>query len=114
MASLNKVTLIGHLGRDAETKFLSSGTSVTSFSLATSYKPKNGDEKTEWHNIEAFGKDKIGEYLTKGKLVGIEGRIQTDSWEDRETGEKRYKTKIVADNILLLSSSKKDSDEVPY
>ena len=113
MPSVNKVILIGHLGRDAETKFLSSGSSVSGFSLATSYKPKNGDEQTEWHNIEAFGFDKIAQYLTKGKLIYVEGRIKTDSWEDRNTGEKKYRTKIVAEKITLLGGKNDGGSGAP-
>jgi single-strand DNA-binding protein len=103
MPSLNKVTLIGHIGRDAETKFTPSGVDVTSFSLATSFKPKDGQEQTEWHNIEAWRKEKIAGYLTKGKLIYIEGRIKTESWE--KDGEKKYRTKIVAEQIIFLSKN---------
>lgn len=117
MSSVNKVILVGHLGRDAESKFLSNGTNVASFSLATSFKPKNGDERTEWHNIEAFGKEGIVPYLTKGKQIYVEGRIQTDTWEDRDTGEKKYKTKIVANDIVFVGPKQakdKDKDDVPF
>lgn len=107
MSSLNKVMLIGHLGRDAESKFTPSGSNVLSFSLATSFKPKEGSEQTEWHNIEAWNKEKIAGFLTKGKMVYVEGRIKTDTWE--KDGEKKFKTKIVAERIDFLSKNETGS-----
>lgn len=98
--SLNVVVLEGHIGRDAETKFTPTGKSVTTFSLATSYK-RGGNEQTDWHNIEAWDKEKIADYLKKGKRVAVTGRIQYESWE--KDGEKKYKTKIVVNEIDLLS-----------
>lgn len=106
--SLNKVILIGHIGRDAETTFTPSGTAVTKFSLATSrnWKDKQSGEwkeETDWHNIVLWQQEKVGEYLKKGKQVCVEGRIQTRSWE--KDGVKHYATDIVAENVLLLGSA---------
>jgi single-strand DNA-binding protein len=109
MASLNKVMLIGNLGKDPEVRFTASGQAVASFSLATSetYKDKSGDkvEKTEWHNITLWGKlgEIAGEYLTKGKTVYIEGRLQTRKWQDK-SGNDRYTTEIVGEKMQMLSA----------
>jgi len=105
--NLNKAMIIGYLGRDPEIKYLPSGQAVANFTVATSenWKGKDGgdQEKTEWHKIVAFGKlgEICGEYLSKGKQVYIEGRIQTRSWE--QDGTKRYMTEIIARDILFLS-----------
>ncbi len=110
MAAVNKVILIGNLGRDPEIRYTKSGQAVSSFSLATTekWKNKNGDreEKTEWHRIVAWGKlgEICGEYLTKGKQVYIEGRLQTRDWEDKD-GNKRTTTEIVASNMVMLSQA---------
>lgn len=107
---LNKVLLIGNLGKDPEMRSLPSGQSVASFTLATSrrWKDQGGQrqEQTEWHNIVVFGKQAeiAGQYLTKGKQIYIEGRIQTRSWDDRQSGEKKYRTEIVCDNFQMLGS----------
>lgn len=107
MKSLNKVQLIGHLGKNPEVRYTASGSAVANFSLATneSWIGKDGqkNEKTEWHNIVAWGKlgEICGEYLTKGKQVYIEGRITTRSWDDRD-GNKRYTTEVKADNMIML------------
>ncbi len=109
MASLNKVMLIGNLGRDPEVRYTASGTAVASFSIATSerIKGKSGEweEKTEWHNITLWGKlaEIAKEYLTKGKTVYIEGRLQTRKWQDRD-GRDRYTTEIVGDRMQMLGS----------
>jgi single-strand DNA-binding protein len=108
MASLNKVMLIGNLGKDPEVRYTQSGTAVASFSLATSerFKGKTGEweEKTEWHNITLWGRlaEISGEYLAKGKTVYIEGRLQTRKWQDRD-GKDRYTTEIVGDRMQMLS-----------
>lgn len=105
---LNKVLLIGNLGKDPEMRSLPSGQPVASFTLATSrrWRDKNGQkqEQTEWHQIVVFGKQAeiAGQYLTKGKQIYVEGRIQTRSWDDRQTGEKKYRTEIVCDNFQML------------
>ena len=107
--SLNKVMLIGNLGKDPEVKFTPSGTAVAKFSLATNerFKDKAGEwqDRTEWHNIVAWQRlaEIVGEYVKKGSKVYIEGRIQTSSWEDKQSGEKKYRTEIVANDLLLLS-----------
>jgi single-strand DNA-binding protein len=106
---LNKVLLIGRLGADPEIRYLPDGTMVTNFNLATdeSFKNKSGEkvQKTEWHKIITFRKlaEICGQYLTKGKLVYIEGKIQTRSWEDKE-GVKPYTTEIIASNMQMLDS----------
>jgi single-strand DNA-binding protein len=102
---LNKVMLIGNLTRDPELKSLPSGINVCSFSLATNrvYKDKEGNKKeqTEFHNVVVFGRqaETSGQYLKKGQSVMIEGRLQTRSWDDKATGEKKYRTEIVADAV---------------
>lgn len=109
MASLNKVLLIGNLGRDPETRFLPSGGAVCNFSIATteSWKDKatgQKQEKTEWHNITMYGRlaEIAGQYLKKGSSVYIEGRLQTRKWQDKQTGADRYTTEIVADEMKML------------
>ena len=104
---INKAILIGRLGRDPEVRYAQSGTAVTTFTVATSerWKDKNSgemQERTEWHRIVAFGKlgEICGEYLTKGKQVYIEGRLQTRSWE--QEGVTRYTTEIVASDMKML------------
>ena len=106
--SVNKVILIGNLGQDPESRFTPQGTAVTSFSVATneSWKSQSGEikEHTEWHRIEMFGKraETANEYMRKGNTVYIEGRLKTDEWEDKETGQKRRATKIQCDNFTML------------
>ncbi|MFA7402693.1 MAG: single-stranded DNA-binding protein [Pelobacteraceae bacterium] len=108
MASLNKVMLIGNLGKDPEVRFTASGQAVASFSLATSekFKAKTGEweERTEWHNITLWGKlaEIAGEYLSKGKTIFVEGRLQTRKWQDK-SGNDRYTTEIVGDKMQMLS-----------
>ena len=105
--TVNKVILIGRLGADPELRYMPNGDPVANFNLATneSYKDKDGNtqEKTEWHRIVAFRRlaEICGEYLKKGKLVYIEGRIQSRSWEDKN-GMKRYTTEIVANTMQML------------
>ena len=111
---LNKVLLIGNLGRDPEVRSLPSGQPVANFTLATTrkWRDKNGQkqEQTEWHRIVCFGKQAeiAGQYLTKGKQIYVEGRIQTKSWEDRQSGEKKYSTEIVCDNFQMLGGRSGD------
>ncbi len=108
MASLNKVLLIGNLGKDPEVRYTASGTAIASFSLATSEKFKNKDgeweERTEWHNVTLWGRlaEIAGEYLGKGKTVYIEGRLQTRKWQDKD-GKDRYTTEIVGEKMQMLS-----------
>lgn len=107
--SVNKVILVGNLGKDPEVKYTSTGTPVAKFSLATNegYKDKNGQwqDRTEWHNVVAWQRlaEIVGEYVKKGSKVYIEGRLQTSSWDDKETGQKKYKTEIIANDLVLLS-----------
>ena len=109
MASVNKVILIGNLGKDPETRYLPSGDAVANFSIATTetFKDKSGakQEHTEWHRISFFGRqaEVAGEYLKKGSPVYIEGRIRTRKWQDKE-GQDRYTTEIVGDRMQLLGS----------
>lgn len=107
MASLNKVMLIGSLGKDVELRYTNSGTAVAGFSLATTEKVKSGDsyeDKTEWHTITMWGRlaEIAGEFLAKGKSVYIEGRLQTRKWQDKN-GNDRYTTEIVAEKMQMLS-----------
>jgi len=113
--SINKVILIGRLGRDPEVRSTPSGATVAKFSIATDEKftDRNGErqERTEWHNIVAWAKlaEICGQYLKKGKLVYIEGSLRTDSWDDKETGQKKYRTEIVARDMKMLD--RKGDDE---
>jgi single-strand DNA-binding protein len=106
MGSVNKVILVGNLGRDAEVKVTASGQSVASFSIATTETwTKDGEkkEKTEWHRIVLWGRqaDTLQPYLTKGKQIYVEGRLETRQWE--KDGQKHYTTEVKADRIVLLS-----------
>ena len=107
-SSVNKVILIGRLGKDPEIRSTPGGTTVAKFSLATDEKftDRNGEkqERTEWHNIVAWSKlaEICGQYLRKGKLVYIEGSIRTDSWDDKESGQKKYRTEIIANQMQML------------
>jgi single-strand DNA-binding protein len=104
---INKVILVGRLGADPEVRYTQDGTMVTSFRLATDeqWKDKNGEkiQKTEWHRIVTFRKlaEICGNYLSKGKLVYVEGRLQTRAWDDKD-GVKRYTTEIIASNMQML------------
>ena len=105
--SVNKAIIVGHLGKDPETRYTQSGDAVVNFSVATSehWKDKNGEkqERTEWHRITIFGKlaEIAGEYLKKGKLVYLEGKIQTRKYTDKE-GVERYSTEIVCNEMRML------------
>ena len=112
---INKAILVGRLGRDPEVRYTGNGTAVANFTVATSerWKDKNsGDmqERTEWHRIVAFGRlgEICGEYLSKGRQVYIEGRLQTRSWE--QDGVKRYTTEIVASEMKMLGSKSSAGD----
>ena len=117
MAGVNKVILLGNLGKDPEVKYLDNGVAVANFSLATTenYKNKEGEKvsQTEWHNIVLWrGLAEVAEkYLKKGASVYIEGKIKTRKWEDKD-GNTRYNTEILADNMTMLGG-KKDSQETP-
>ena len=118
MASLNKVIIIGHLGRDPESRYMPSGEQVTSIAVATTDRWRDkatGDmkEQTEWHRISFFGKlaEIAGQYLKKGSQVYIEGRIRTNKYTDRD-GVERYQTQIIADTMQMLGS-KQDGSAQP-
>jgi single-strand DNA-binding protein len=108
MGSVNKVILVGNLGRDAELRYTPGGAAVATLNMATTevWNDKQGQrqEKTEWHRVILWGKqaESLQEYLTKGKQIYVEGRLQTRSWDDKESGQKRYTTEIKADRITLL------------
>ena len=115
---VNKVIIIGNLGQDPETKYLPSGASVTKFSVAVSERWKDKQtgeikERTEWVNVEVWGNaaEACQKYINKGSKVYVEGKLQTDSWDDKDTGAKRYRTKVRADNVQFLDS--KDSGNRP-
>ena len=118
MPGVNKVILIGNLGRDPELRYLPSGQAVTKFSLATGsrWKDKDGQwqDRTDWHNIVAFGKtaEICNEYLKKGRQVYIEGRIQTRSYDDRD-GNKKWFTEIVAQSMQMLGRKGEGEEEIP-
>jgi single-strand DNA-binding protein len=108
--SVNKVFLLGNVGRDPEIRTTSGGTAVANFSLATSFSQKNPQgnwqDRTEWHNIVAFGRtaEIVRDYVKKGSKLYVEGRIQTRNWEDKErAGVKHYITEIIVNELLLLS-----------
>ncbi len=118
MAGINKVILVGNLGKDPEVRYLENGTAVANFTLATSetYKDRNSGERktqTEWHNIVLWrGLAEVAEkYLKKGNQVYVEGKIRTRSWEDKE-GNTRYTTEIVGDNMTMLGR-REDQDSSP-
>ena len=104
--SVNKVILVGHLGRDAETKFTPAGVAVTKFSVATNRRWKDQQsgewkEETDWANIVLWRQENLANYLTKGKQVYVEGRLQTRSYDDKD-GKKQYMTEVVAEDVILL------------
>jgi len=114
---LNKVMIIGNLGRDPEVRTIPSGTAVAEFSVATTRKWNDRDgnrkEDTEWHNVKCWGKQAeiAGQYLHKGKQVYVEGRLETRSWEDKTHGDKRYRTEIICDNFQMLGRRGDSSNE---
>ena len=105
---INKVILIGNLGRDPEIRSTASGTPVANLSIATNRKWKdregNLQEQTEWHRVVVFGRqaEVAGQYLTRGRQIYLEGRLQTRSWEDRQTGETKYSTEVVCEVFKML------------
>ena len=109
MGSVNKVILVGNLGRDAELRYTPGGAAVSTINMATTevWNDKAGQkqEKTEWHRVVLWGKsaESLTEYLTKGKQIYVEGRLQTRQWDDKD-GNKRYTTEIRGDRVVLLSS----------
>ena len=104
--SVNKVILLGHLGKDAETKFTPNGVARSTFTIATNRRWKDQSsgewkEITDWHNVVLWRSENLTNYLLKGKQVYVEGRLESRSWEDKE-GQKRYITEVVADDLILL------------
>jgi len=116
--SLNKAQLIGHLGADPESRFTTSGSAVANLTIATneSWRSAEGDtkEKTEWHRVVIFGKmaETAAEYMKKGQLVYIEGRLQTRSWEDKDN-VKRYTTEVLCDSFTMLGRKTSDGSSTP-
>lgn len=105
--SVNKVILVGHLGKDAETRYTPAGIAVSQFTLATNRRTKDSQtgewkDETDWHRIVLWRNDNLVQYLTKGKQVYLEGSLRTRSWDDKD-GQKRYTTEVVVDDIILLS-----------
>ncbi len=113
---INKVILVGNLGRDPEIRSTASGTPVANLSLATNRKWKDRDgnlqERTEWHRIVVFGRqaEVAGQYLARGRQIYVEGRIQTRSWEDPDTGETRYSTEVVCERFQMLGRNDGNGD----
>ena len=110
MGSVNKVILVGNLGAEPEVRYTGSGTPVANFRIATTSRFKKDDqwqEQTEWHRIVVFGKqgENCGQYLSKGRQVYVEGRLQTRQWEDRD-GNTRYTTEVVANNVVFLADGR--------
>jgi len=108
MAGVNKIILVGHLGRDPELRYAQSGTAVANATLATSERRKNREgewaDHTEWHRLVFFGKtaETLARYCKKGKQLYIEGSIQTRNWEDKESGQKRYTTEVLVNQMVML------------
>jgi single-strand DNA-binding protein len=109
MASVNKVIIVGNLGRDPETRYMPDGGAITNVSIATTsqWKDKSGEkqEQTEWHRVAFFGKlaEIAGEYLKKGSQVYVEGKLRTRKWQDKD-GQDKYTTEIIADSMQMLGS----------
>lgn len=116
---LNKVMIIGRLGKDPEMRFTPNGNPVTDFTVAAGRQWKNGEgenqEETEWFSVVVWNKlaEICNQYLTKGSRVYIEGRLQTRSWDDQTTGEKRYKTEVIANDMIILDSRKEEQASTP-
>ncbi len=113
MASVNKVILVGNLGRDPETKYMPDGAAITNVSLATSYRKKNAEtDEVEWHRVVFFERlaEIAGEYLKKGSQIYIEGRIRTRKWQDKE-GQDRYSTEVVASSLQMLGTRQGNGED---
>ncbi len=112
--SVNKVILLGNLGKDPEVKYTPSGMAVARFTLATNERTKdkegNWGDRTEWHNLVAFGRtaEIVGEYLKKGRTVYIEGALRTSSWDDKETNQKKYRTEIIVNDLVLVGGGQRE------
>lgn len=107
--SVNKVTLLGNVGKDPDIRSTASGVPVASFSIATNerFKDKQGtwQDRTEWHNLVAYQRtaEIVRDYVKKGNKLYVEGRLQTSSWDDKQTGQKRYRTDIIVSDLVLIS-----------
>ena len=110
---MNKVMLVGRMGKDPEATTFQSGTNSAKFTLATSKKVK-GEQKTEWHNIVCWGKtaEAVSKYCSKGSLVGVTGEIVYRQWDDKQTGQKKYATDINADHVEFIQTEKKAHDPI--
>ena len=112
---VNKVILVGFLGSDPELKHTSQGLAIAMLRVATSrrWSDKDGErqEETDWHDVEVWGKqaEAAGDHLAKGRQVYVEGRLKTDAWTDKQTGQKRYRTKIVAEQVTFLGAKRTSS-----
>jgi single-strand DNA-binding protein len=119
MASVNKVLLIGNLGQDPELRYTSTGTPVCTLNIATTEVRNEGgnrQEKTEWHRVIVWSKqaENCAKYLSKGRTVFIEGRLQTRSWDDQQSGQKRYSTEIVAQNVQFIGGANAGAGRATY
>lgn len=123
MASLNKVMLLGNVGKNAELRYTPNGTAKSEFSLAVNYRRRSqsgeGEEATEWFNVVLFGDqaDKLTEYIVKGKQLYVEGRLQTRKWDD-DQGVKHFRTEVIGHSVQLLGGGQQRSDsddsELPW
>nr|MBF0684275.1 single-stranded DNA-binding protein [Pseudomonas sp.] len=118
MASVNKVILVGNLGRDPEVRYSPDGAAICNVSIATtsSWKDKNSGEKreeTEWHRVVFYGNlaEIVGKYMAKGKAMYVEGRLKTRKWQDKETGADRFSTDIVADQMQMLGGKEEGGQQ---
>lgn len=113
--SVNKVILLGNVGKDPEIRSTGGGTLVANFNIATSDRAKNASgewvDRTEWHNLVAYGRtaEIVRDYVRKGSKLYVEGKIQTRSWEDKTSGEKKYRTEIIVNDLSLLSGCDPDN-----
>jgi single-strand DNA-binding protein len=113
---VNKVILLGNLGKDPEVKYTQSGMAIARFSLATTERAKDKDgnwqDKTEWHNLVAFGRtaEVAGEYLKKGRTIYIEGALRSSSWDDKETGQKKYKTEVIVNDLVMVGGQREGGE----
>lgn len=114
MSSFNRVIIMGNLGRDPEIRYTSNQTAVATLSVATTdYRTVDGQrqDQTEWHRVVVWGKqaESCAKYLTKGRSVFLEGKLQTRSWDDKETGQKKYSTEIVAQNVRFVGGGRSEA-----
>jgi single-strand DNA-binding protein len=113
---VNKVILLGNLGKDPEVKYTQSGMAIARFSLATTERAKDKDgnwqDKTEWHNLVAFGRtaEVAGEYLKKGRTIYIEGALRTSSWDDKESGQKKYRTEVIVNDLVMVGGQREGGE----